>query len=91
MDKVKTQVTVGRQIFSVITEDPAHIKRVGIYTDKVFHDIDEATKYPSFTVAVLTALNIADELLKAQTENTRLRKELLALTKKAAPIPKKEK
>ena len=93
MDKVKTQVTVGRQTYSIVTEDPSHIKRVGIYTDKKFQEINEATKLPSLSVAVLTALNIADELFNAQNEITRLRKEILRLSEKAAAParPKKEK
>ena len=41
-------------------------------------------------VAVLAALNIADELLKAHDENTRLRRELLMARQGAKDTRKRE-
>ena len=37
--------------------------------------------------AVLTAMNLADELLQAQDENTRLRRELLEMSEKLKKDP----
>lgn len=91
MPMEKTKITVricGREYTISGTEPEAHIKRVAVFVDRKMEELMYASRLPQQMVAVLTAMNIASELMKAQDENTRLRKELLtargAIGKKAA-------
>lgn len=78
MEKKKTTVTIcGRDYTMVGLESEEHMKRVAAYVDRKMEELLFATRLPQPMVAVLTAMNIADDLIKAQDENTRLRKELL--------------
>lgn len=83
MAKIKTTVRVaGRDLTLVGEESEEHIRRVAIYVDRKLTEMSLASRLDAQTVAVMTAMNIADDLLKAQDENTSLRKELLALREK---------
>jgi cell division protein ZapA len=78
MDKIKTTVRIGGREYTMVGVDSEeHIRRVAIYVDRRMEELSLATRLPQPMVAVLTAMNIADDLIKAQDENTRLRKELL--------------
>ena len=89
MEKTKTTVRIGGRDYTITgTEPEEHIKRVAVYVDRKMEELLFATRLPQPMVAVLTAMNIADDLIKAQDENTRLRKELLA-AKNAAAANKK--
>ena len=56
--------------------------RVAAYVDRQITETVFATRQPKETVAVLVAMNVTDELMKAQAENSRLRRELNALREK---------
>ncbi len=78
MAKNKTTVRIlGRDYTIVGSDAPEHIKRVAVYVDRKMEELQLTSHMPPQMVAVLTAMNIADDLLKAQDENTRLRQELL--------------
>lgn len=80
MEKTKTVVRIGGRDYTMVgVESEEHIKRLAVYVDRKMGELTFATRLPQQMVAVLTAMNIADDLLKAQDENTRLRRELLAL------------
>lgn len=82
--KTKTTVRIcGREYTITGADSEEHIKRVAVFVDRRMEELLFATRLPQPMVAVLTAMNIADELMKAQDENTRIRKELLALQKDA--------
>lgn len=84
MEKQKIKVRIAGKDYILLSSDPPeHVHRVGIYVDRKISEVEQATRLPSNMVAVLTALNLGDELLKAQDENTRLRREL-TLARKAA-------
>lgn len=83
MAKIKTTVRVaGREYTLVGEESEEHIRRVAIYVDRKMEELTLASRLNAQTVAVLTAMNIADDLLKAQDENTHLRKELMEMQEK---------
>lgn len=87
MNKTKTTVQIGGRDYTITGEGSEdHIKRVAVYVDRKMEELRFATRLPQPMVAVLTAMNIADDLIKAQDENSRLRKELLAAK---APAGKK--
>ncbi|MDR0928244.1 MAG: cell division protein ZapA [Oscillospiraceae bacterium] len=78
MEKIKTTVRIGGRDYTMVGVDSEeHIRRVAIYVDRRMEELSLATRLPQPMAAVLTAMNIADDLIKAQDENTRLRKELL--------------
>ena len=80
MDKQKTTVRVAGKEYTLVSADPPeHLTRVAAYVDRKITETVLATRLPKETVTVLTALNITDELMKAQAENSRLRRELNAL------------
>ncbi len=84
MEKQKIKVRIAGKDYILLSSDPPeHVHRVGIYVDRKISEVEQATRLPSNMVVVLTALNLGDELLKAQDENTRLRREL-TLARKAA-------
>lgn len=85
MEKQKTTVSVGGKEYTIVSNDPVeHVTRVSVYVDRKLKEIENATKLSTSMAAVLTALNIADELLKAHDENTKLRRELLSMQKESA-------
>ncbi|MCL2866521.1 MAG: cell division protein ZapA [Clostridia bacterium] len=82
LERKKTSVTVGGKSYTIVSEDSTeYVKRVGLYVDRKLQEIEQSTRLPSYASAILTALNIADDLLKAQDENTQLRRNLMKLQK----------
>lgn len=78
MIKTKTTVRVaGRDYTMVGNDSEEHMHRVAVFVDRKMNELSVAAQLPPNMVPVLTAMNIADELLKAQDENTRLRNELM--------------
>jgi len=91
MDRIKTTVRIGGRDYTLTgVESEEHMKRVAVYVDRKMEELTLSTRLPQPMIAVLTAMNIADDLIKAQDENTRLRKELLEAkgpsSKKAAKV-----
>ena len=83
MEKQKMTVRVAGKEFALVTSDsPEHLGRVAAYVDRQITETVFATRQSKETAAVLVAMNIADELMKAQDENSRLRREIAALREK---------
>jgi len=79
VEKNRTQVRVaGREYTLASTDSEEHMHRVAGYVDRKMEELTLSTRMPSNMVAVLAAMNVADELLKSQDENVRLRKEMAA-------------
>ena len=77
MEKTKTIVRIGGREYPVIAyEEPEYIHRVAVLVDRRMAELALATHISTNQLAVLTCVNIADELIKAQDENIRIRKEL---------------
>ncbi len=82
MDKQKTTVRVAGKEYTLVSADsPEYISRVANYVDRRITETAFATRMNKESVAVLVSLNMADELMKAQDENARLRRELNAARK----------
>jgi len=83
MDKQRMTVRVAGKEYALVTSDsPEHLSRVATYVDRQISETTFATRQSKETAAVLVAMNIADELMKAQDENSRLRREIAALREK---------
>lgn len=85
MDKQRITVRVAGKEYALVSADsPEHMTRVAAYVDRQITETVFATRMPKETVTVLVAMNVTDELMKAQEENSRLRRELNALREKQA-------
>lgn len=77
MEKTRTTVKIAGKEYTMSSYDSEdYVHRVAIYVDRKMQELSMATRLPTNSLAVLTALNIADDMLKAHDENTRIRKEL---------------
>ena len=63
----------GDEYTLVAEESPSYMQRVGVYVDGKMREIQESAKVGRVNAAVLTAINIADELMKAQETAEQLR------------------
>ncbi len=85
MEKQRTTVMVGGREYTLVSSDsPDYVRRVAAYTDRRLRETALASRLPGAQAAALTALNLADELIKAQEENRRLRQRLRNLEAAAA-------
>ena len=60
----------------VAEESPSYMQRVGSYVDGKMRETMDAAKVGRVNAAVLTAINIADELMKAQETAEQLRAQI---------------
>ena len=64
MEKQKTTVRVaGKDYALVSTDSPEHLNRVAAYVDRQMTETMRSGRIPANTAAVLTALNLADDLM----------------------------
>ena len=86
MEKQKITVSVAGKNYTLVSNDPPEfVRRVAAFVDRKLSETAAVTNLPSGQAAVLTCFNLAEDLLKAQDENTLLRKQMeqLARTNKA--------
>lgn len=77
MDKIRTTVRIAGKDYAMTSYDSeAHVQRVAHYVDRKMTELSLATRLPSAQLAVLTALNVTDDMLKSRDENNRLRREI---------------
>ena len=76
MEKQKITVTVAGKNYTLVSGDaPEFVRRVAAFVDRKLNETAAVTNLPSGQAAVLTCSNLAEELLKAQDENTLLRRQ----------------
>lgn len=77
MEKTRVTVRIAGKDYTMTSYDKEdYIQRVAHYVDRKMQELSLATNLPSTQLAVLTALNICDDMLKAHDENNRLKREL---------------
>mgnify|MGYP002626341594 CR=1 FL=1 len=77
MEKRKMTVTVAGRNYTLVSSDPpAHVERVAAYVDRKLSETMTVTNLPSGQAAVLTCFHLTEELLRAQDENTLLRRQM---------------
>ena len=77
MEKQKFTVTEKKKNYTLISGDPpVFVKRVAAFVDRKLSETEAVTNLPSGQAAVLTCFNLAEDLLRAQDENTLLRKQV---------------
>ena len=67
----------GRDYTLTSTDSPDHVRRMAVYVDRKIAETGSSGFVNRETAAVIAALSMADGLLGAQDDNTRLRRELL--------------
>jgi cell division protein ZapA len=77
MDKIRTTVRIAGKDYAMASYDSeAHVQRVAHYVDRKMTELGLALRLPPQQLAVLTALNVTDDMIKAHDENNRLRREI---------------
>lgn len=67
----------GRDYTLTGTDSAEHMRRIGVYVDRKIAETGASAFMNREASAVIAALSIADELMSAQDDNTRLRRELM--------------
>lgn len=85
MEKQKTTVRIQGKDYSLVsTDSPEHLSRVAAYVDRQLTETMRSGRIQANTAAVLVAMNLADELMHAQDEVNRLRRENARLREKSS-------
>ena len=78
MEKTRTTVRISGRDYTITGYDSEdYVRRVATYVDRKLKELRAVTKLPGDDLAVLAAVNVTDDMLKAHDENARLRDELL--------------
>ena len=75
----------GRDYRLRSADSPEQVRRVAVFTDRRIQEVLNTSLVHREDAAVITAMGLAEELLRVQDDNTRLRRELWQL--KSAPKP----
>ena len=91
MEKIRTTVRIaGREYTIASTDTEEYVGRVAAWVDRRMAELAAATRLPTADLAVLTAVNAADEMMKSRDDVRRLEAELDALRDQLEKAPKDE-
>ena len=77
MEKIRTTVRIAGQEYTIASYDTEeYVSRVADWVDRRMAELGAATKLPATQLAVLTAVNAADDMMKNRDEIRRLKAEL---------------
>ena len=77
MEKIRTTVRIAGKDYNIAGYDPEdHVQRVAAYVDRKMSELALTTHLPPAQLAVLTAVNAVDDMMKSRDEIRRLRKEI---------------
>ena len=80
MEKIRTTVRIAGREYTIASYDSeAHVNRVATWVDRKMNELAAATKLPAGQLAVLTAVNATDDMMKSRDEIRRLQAEIDAL------------
>lgn len=79
MKKNKVVIHLMGRDYALLTDQPADkVQRMARYVDRKMREVAITTRAGEAMVPTLTTITLAEELFRAQDENTRLKKELAA-------------
>lgn len=79
MKKNKVVIHLMGRDYALLTDQPADkVQRLARYVDRKMRGVSITTRAGEAMVPTLTTITLAEELFRAQDENTRLKKELAA-------------
>ena len=91
MEKQKITVSVAGKNYTLVSTDPPEfVKRVAAYVDRRLSETAAVTNLPSGQAAVLACFNLAEDLLRAQAENTLLRRQMDQLARANAQAARED-
>ena len=77
MQKIKTTVHIAGKDYAISSYDSIeHVQGVAAWVDRRMKELHQATRLPGGQLAVLTAMNAADDMFKSREEIRRLRSQL---------------
>lgn len=80
MEKIRTTVRIAGKEYTIASYDSEeYVNRVAEWVDRKMSELAMATKLPAAQLAVLTAVNATDDMMKSRDEIRRLEAELDAL------------
>ena len=69
MQKTKTTVKIAGRDYNISgTDSPEYVRRVAAYVDRKMGEISLAARLQPIDLAVLTAVNCADDMMKSRDE-----------------------
>ncbi len=88
MEKKKVKVLINGAEYTLVTAEPAeYVQRVAVRVDRAISEIAQADKSLSTAMlAMLTSINLADELLRIEDAADNLRKEIAQYSKSEIQI-----
>ena len=88
MQRIRTTVRIaGKEYTIASTDTEEYVNRVASWVDRRMNELAAATRLPATQLAVLTAVNAADDMMKSRDEIRRLEAELEDLRAKMAAQP----
>ena len=76
MQKTRTTVRIAGKEYTIASYDSEeYVGRVAAWVDRRMNELSAATKLPASQLAVLAAVNAADDMMKSRDEIRRLRAE----------------
>lgn len=83
MEKKRVKVLINGAEYTLVTAEPAeYVQRVAVRVDKALSEIASANKRLSTAMlAMLTSINLADELIRIEDSADNLRKEIADYSK----------
>ena len=76
-ERTYTLRIAGRDYTITSSDPPEHVRRVAVYIDRKIAETATSGFVNRESAAVIAGMTVADELITAQDDNTRLRRELL--------------
>ena len=88
MQRIRTTVRIaGKEYTIASTDTEEYVNRVASWVDRRMNELAAATRLPATQLAVLTAVNAADDMMKSRDEIRRLEAELEDLRARMAAQP----
>ena len=79
-EKIRTVVRIAGKDYTIASYDSEeYVNRVAAHVNRSMEELAAATKLPAAQLAVLTAVNATDDMMKSRDEIDRLRREIEAL------------
>ena len=80
MQKIKTTIHIAGKEFSISSYDSEeYVQSVAAWVDRKMKELHEMTRLPGAQLAILTAVNATDDMMKSREEIRRLRREVETL------------
>ena len=77
MEKIRPTVRIAGKEYTIASYDTEeYVNRVADWVNRRMEELGAATKLPAAQLAVLTAVNAADDMMKSRDEIRRLKAEL---------------